>query len=118
MVTSRSSTSLLQAAALPVLFTAVLATAPAVFADDAQSNRVHADEKVTYEELDLNKEAGVNVLYERLQKAAERVCGLHAPMPHATTIKAAADRHRCYQDALDRAVSSVDVPSLTEKHAG
>ena len=118
MVISRLSLSpLLKAASLSALLCTAITLAPTSYAADNQQE-VQAGVKVSFAELDLDKAAGVDALYTRLKKAAEQVCGLNVRLSYAVTVQSASDRYRCYTDALDRAVTSIDLPSLTEKHAG
>ena len=64
---------------------------------------------VHFADLDLSRSAGVTVLYQRLQGAAETVC---APLddrdlPRHMRFKA------CLLSAISRAVAQVDRPALT-----
>ena len=73
-----------------------------------------ASVRVSFSELDLTKDAGVERLYARLQNAAERVCSnldsrdLTAYNAHAA----------CMRAALDRAVANVHSSRLTARHKG
>jgi UrcA family protein len=74
---------------------------------------------VSYAELDLSKAAGAEVLYDRLQRAAAKVCGVHdrsSSMFYA--LNAAKKQKACYDDALSRAVAKIDAPLVKEQHAG
>ncbi len=118
VTTSLSLPALLKAASLSALLAGALTAASMSQADSSSSKHESAGVKVSFAELDLDKEAGIDALYARLRRAAEQVCGLDAIPGYAITVQAASDRHACYTDALDRAVTSLDVPSLTAKHAG
>mgnify|MGYP001815364777 CR=1 FL=1 len=73
---------------------------------------------VSYAELDLSKSAGVEVLYDRLQRAAAKVCGVNDRSSSLYYVATAAEKKACYQDALSRAVAQIDAPLLKEQHAG
>ncbi|MEM8769320.1 MAG: UrcA family protein [Pseudomonadota bacterium] len=116
--TSLSLPALLKAASLSALLAGALTTASLVQAESPTGDRESAGVKVSFAELDLEKEAGVDALYSRLQRAAEQVCGMDAGSSYAITVQTVLNRQACYTDALDRAVTSLNVPSLTAKHAG
>jgi UrcA family protein len=67
---------------------------------------------VTYDDLNLNAEAGVRVLYVRLRMAASEVC---APLK-SSTYRQMADWRDCFDQAITRAVKQVDQPMLTAHH--
>jgi UrcA family protein len=56
---------------------------------------------VTFEELDLKKEARVTELYARLKRAAEKVCE-GSDFSYASGRR---EQRTCYQDTLQTAVS-------------
>ena len=70
--------------------------------------------RVSYSELDLNKDAGVERLYARLRHAADQVCG------NVDNRDLVAGRYReaCVRAALDRAVEQVHSARLTARHKG
>lgn len=73
---------------------------------------------VTYAELDLSKPAGAEVLYERLQRAAKKVCGFHDRSFSLFSASTKTDKKVCYVDALSRAVAQIDAPPVTGQHEG
>jgi UrcA family protein len=85
----------------------------------ADSAATHAAEPavrsiiVRYAELDLSKRQGIEILYERIRGAAKRVC---RPDSGALAIHDRASWRDCYQDAIERAVKQVNVPTLTALH--
>jgi UrcA family protein len=71
---------------------------------------------VQYEDLDLSRERGAEILLRRLENAAQRVCG----NAHHRRISLA-DRAafgRCVDATLDAAVASVDEPLVSQRYAG
>jgi UrcA family protein len=78
-----------------------------VYAADAPSI------KVSYADLNLSRPADVQVLYERLKKAAIGVCD-RAPEPREMS-QYAHWRH-CYDPALHNAVMQIDAPELLSRY--
>jgi UrcA family protein len=71
--------------------------------------------KVHFGDLDLTKPAGVDTLYRRIQQAARMVCRDSAS-PYE--IGRARVFRKCYDTAIDTAVSDVSAPLLTARHDG
>lgn len=73
--------------------------------------------KVSYADLDIESKAGAKVLYSRLKRASEEVCGIK---PHvingslATTLRA----RTCYRETLEGSIEQIDSDTLTAIHAG
>ena len=65
---------------------------------------------VNFAELDLDKPAGVKVLYKRLRNASKSVCGGWEAVRIHSSAK------RCYDAALSQAVFDVNKPLLSELH--
>lgn len=74
-------------------------------------------EKVTYSDLNIQKEAGATVLYRRLQYASKRVCGVES-IKNAGGIRAVSLQQRCYRETLDTAVAEIGNATLTGIHEG
>jgi len=74
-------------------------------------------EKVTYSDLDVDKDAGAEVLYRRLQQASKRVCGVES-IKSAGGIRQISRQQECYRSTLDRAVAKVNNATLTSIHEG
>ena len=68
---------------------------------------------VSFEELDLNTQKGVDVLYARLRIAAKDVC---APLAGRELSRQAKYR-ACINESLDQAVQEVANANLTAAHA-
>lgn len=87
-------------------------------ADSGRETPVNASVTVSFAELDLSKPAGLDVLYERLQEAAETVCG-HRERRSYTSLGRTRQLERvaCYDEALTSAVQQLDLTPLTELHA-
>ena len=71
--------------------------------------------KVSYSDLNINNEAGAKVLYSRLQRASQEVCGVgsHNIVRSLTETKKA---RACYEKALTAAIEKLDSELLTVIH--
>jgi UrcA family protein len=69
---------------------------------------------VRFDDLNLDRKAGAETLYERLGKAARRVCG--ARETGSVFFHNTLDWERCQADALQRAVVRIDNSHLTAIH--
>jgi UrcA family protein len=64
--------------------------------------------KVAYAGLDVSQPAGAQLLYRRLQQAAQGVCGRLDPIDVGAYLR----WQHCYDAALQRAVLQVNAPQL------
>ncbi len=71
--------------------------------------------KVSYDDLNINSEAGARVLYARLQSASERVCGVGSILEKGS-LSATHGAKTCYLETLDEAVVEIDSDALTSIH--
>jgi UrcA family protein len=71
--------------------------------------------KVSYSDLNITNEAGAKLLYARLQRASQEVCGVgsHNIVRSLTETKKA---RACYEKALSAAVEKLDSELLTVIH--
>lgn len=75
--------------------------------------RTEGDVRVNYEDLNIQKRAGAEVLYRRLESAARHACGAsNVRQP----IGVRAERERCVEDKLETAVRSVGSDLLSRIH--
>ena len=70
---------------------------------------------VRFGELNLNNEKGVAVLYGRLQKAAEYVCGVE-PYSVSRSLTRQAATAACYSATLSASVDKIDNLALKQMH--
>lgn len=94
----------------------------AAWADTAEEiivtgERIGQSTKVSWSELDIEKRAGAAVLYRRLGKAADEVCGLPLAMKTRSIAELSVAFH-CSETALDVAVAQVDSEMLSSIHNG
>ena len=73
--------------------------------------------KVSYEDLNLEKESGAEALYRRLQHASKMACGVEASRK-AKSASAISDSYRCYRKVLTASVKKVDNALVTQIHEG
>jgi UrcA family protein len=80
--------------------------------DASAETRSDTVKKVTvnFAELNLDKPAGVEILYKRLRNASASVCG------GRQAIQAYRSAKRCYEAALSQAVNDVNKPLLSQLH--
>lgn len=100
------------ASALLAASTLVTATANAAYPGNLATE---TSTSVTISDLNLATEAGIDVLYKRLQQAAEVVCGPQ-DLRSAGSITALRRNKACYSDALDRAVAGIGREALERLH--
>jgi UrcA family protein len=68
---------------------------------------------VHFSDLNVDRQAGANVLYRRIRHAAEAVCG---EKRDPGTQMISRQWRSCVAQAIDRAVVSLDRPALTAYH--
>ena len=90
--------------------------APAIVLADYSSNLETEQVTVSFADLNLQNEAGLQVLYKRLQRATSKVCGGTLIYISGTVRRLQA--RECYRETLAEAVGKVDNASLTRIHAG
>jgi UrcA family protein len=75
----------------------------------AGSDDIVPNQMVTYKDLNLNSSEGTQVLYKRIQRAANKVCGEFDPRD----LQAKNVKKTCVDQAISQAVAAVDSPMLT-----
>ena len=68
---------------------------------------------VSFAELDITKPRGLEVLYRRIEHAAEVVCGVDPSPRHLASTR---NSLACYKTAIDDAVRQINRPTLTALH--
>jgi UrcA family protein len=89
---------------------------PVITSADEKNDLKGQSEKVTYEDLNLGKEAGAHVLYRRLQQASKRVCGVEALKSRKLSAQEASTSRHCYKQTLTAAVDKFDNEHLASIH--
>jgi len=72
---------------------------------------------VSFADLDLSSEAGLQTLYGRLRASSYSVCGTRS-LAEAGSLDQLAVNKRCFKKSLSKAVARFDNDKLTEIHAG
>lgn len=90
-------------------------SAPAIASTGTDNGLKGNAVKVSYADLNLQKEAGAKVLYRRLQQASKRTCGVES-FRNAGSVSEAAEMKRCYQKSLTSSVAKVNNALLTKIH--
>ena len=102
---------------LAVSIIALALGAPSIAAAEADAGLKGTAKKVSYSDLNLDKEEGAAILYQRLQIAARQVCTVRT-FTLKGSLHEAAERKVCYVDTLDAAVSQLDNQYVNNLHAG
>jgi UrcA family protein len=79
--------------------------------------RVYPAVRVSYADLDIHSEAGAKVLYSRLKRASEEVCGIQSHVINGS-LAATKNARACYREALEVSVKKIDSDALTGIHTG
>lgn len=90
----------------------IVLSAPAIASADGLKGKAV---KVSYTDLDLEKEAGAKTLYRRLQQASKQACGLES-LKTAGSVKIMSEMKTCYRTTLNSAVVKVDSDEVTKIH--
>jgi len=71
--------------------------------------------KVSYADVNLEKEEGAKILYRRLKRASEQVCDVSS-LHIAGSLNRIVVSRRCYRDTLSAAVEKIDNELVTNIH--
>lgn len=94
----------------------LFAVQPAHAWQPSSQMRLVGTERVSYGDLDLSRETDAEILLERIKKAAYRACGGDPRRHPAYTLlsrRVEMAYRECREDAVARAVDSVDAPVLS-----
>ena len=89
--------------------------APAIAVADVNGELRGVSVKVSYADLNLEKQEGAKALYQRLQLASKRACNMRS-LREEGSIRDFAQARECYRDALSEAVAEVDNELVTQIH--
>ena len=89
--------------------------APAVASADAKSGLKGVAVKVSYADLNLEKQEGAKALYRRLQQASKQACGYRG-LKISGSLRQMVETQQCYREALSVAVENLDNELVTEIH--
>ena len=74
--------------------------------------------RVSYSDLNLSSQAGLDVLYNRLQAATRSFCGSPHSLREAGSQQQLMRTKQCYSNLLSKLVAKVGNADLTEMHTG
>ena len=103
--------ALMKTAATIIMATAIPMTAMANVAKTESVDSV----KVSFSDLDMKNPMAQKVLYRRLKLAANEVCG-PVSVHQAGSFSDAREGRQCYRQALDKAVSELNMPAIKALH--
>jgi len=89
---------------------------PAVGMAAAPSQIDDASIKVSYADLNIQSEAGARVLYTRLKRASEEVCGIQSHVINGS-LSATLRARTCFRETLEASVEKIDSDALTKIHS-
>ncbi|GFE80203.1 hypothetical protein GCM10011487_22030 [Steroidobacter agaridevorans] len=110
---ARSRLNLKQLTLSVLCATACLASTATVSAGNASPNDVPRV-TVYYGDLNLQQPASVVSLYRRIERAAKRVCA----RPNGRDLQQVYAARKCAEEAIDRAVLSINMPTLAQYASG
>ena len=93
----------------------IAVSAPAIASTGADNGLKGEAVKVSFADLNLQKEAGARVLYRRLQQASKKACGVE-PYRNVGSISEISKMQDCYESSLTSSVAKVDNALLTKIH--
>ena len=97
----------------PVVLAAILCSAPASAAYSMPPEVEVRHKQIDFTDLNLNHNAGIKRLYQRIRIAAKQLCG----EPNRLVTARLDNARRCADEATTRAVEQVNSPVLTRYHA-
>ena len=104
------------------LFKSLLATivvvalgAPAIASASSMIEVENVAIRVSYADLNVEKEKDAQALYHRLKKASKQACDFHG-LRNAGSLNRLAETRRCYKEALSAAVEQIDNEMVTNIH--
>ena len=89
--------------------------APTFASTGAKSEAQRVSVKVSYADLNLERQAGAKVLYQRLQNASNQACGLRK-LKVERSLNRISEARQCYRETLSAAVEKVDNELVTQIH--
>ena len=90
---------------------------PAVVLAGAQSNFENNEVRVSFVDLNLESEEGVQTAYLRLQRASKQICGISSSTAILARSSLRSAGQRCYRRTLTRSVGKADNQNLARIHA-
>ena len=89
--------------------------APAIASADANGELKGVSVKVSYADLNLEKQEGAKTLYRRLQQASRRACDVTS-LGIEGSVHRMVEARQCYREALSEVVERLDNELVTQIH--
>ena len=89
--------------------------APTIVSADAKHGLKGVSVKVSYADLNLEKQEGAKALYRRLQQASKQACDVRG-LSVEGSLRRATEARQCYHEALSAAVAKIDNELVTQIH--
>jgi len=102
---------------LVATFVVIVLSGPAVVLAGTPSDFEVAKVTVSYSDLNLATEQGVEVLYKRLQRASKEVSGITS-LRTVGSLRRVQEARQQYNESLSNAVESFNNERLSEIHSG
>ncbi len=102
---------------LVATFVVIVLGGPAVVLAGPPSHLETKKVTVSYADLNLENEEGVQTLYRRLQRASKEVSGFTSPGKFGSALLVQKAR-QSYRESLSNSVDKIDNKRLSEIHAG
>ncbi len=102
---------------LVAIFVVIILGAPAVVLAGTPGDFQGAKVTVSYADLNLETEKGVQTLYRRLQRASKEVSGFKS-LRKVGSLRRMQETRQYYRETLSNAVESFNNEQLSEIHAG
>ena len=93
----------------------VALAAPTIASADTKSELKGVSVKVSYADLNLEKQEGAKALYRRLQQASRRACDYRG-LKASGSLRRMIETQRCYDETLSDAVAELNNDMVTEIH--
>jgi UrcA family protein len=100
-----------------LVFATLLALAlPSAAMATSPSQRDDINIKVAWDDLNIHSAAGAKILYTRVERAAEKACGV-ATLAELGSVKRVYDAKECADYLVEKAVKQIDSEELQKIHA-
>ena len=89
--------------------------APAIASADGKSDLQGVSVKVSFADLNMEKQEAAETLYRRLQHASRQACGVTS-LRKAGSVQLLSKTKACYRETLTAAVAEIDNDLLSQIH--
>jgi UrcA family protein len=101
-----------------IVFASLLALAlPTTALATSSSQRDRIKIQVAWGDLNIDSAPGAEILYTRVERAAEKACGV-ASLTELGSVKRVHDARECFDHMVEKAVKQIDSDELSKIHSG